>query len=99
MYYQIAWCASKNALGETKYREEKRLENVILWLVSNRKSLSDLSAGCSVYSCTDDETKNSLPETIFNWQPEKEKCFGHLKIDRFPLHVFIRGGKIIAGRR
>lgn len=95
MYYRIAWCKSKNPLGETGERIEKRAENVILWIVSNRKTIQRLSAGFSVYKCMDDEEENSLPQTVFNWQPEKEKCFGDLKVDRFPPHVFIRNGKII----
>ena len=95
MYYRITWCTTKNALGETKEREESRLENVILWIISARKTMQRLSAGFSVYKCMDDEGENSLPQTVFNWQPEKEKCFGDLKVDRFPPHVFIRNGKII----
>ena len=96
MYYRIMWCKSKNPLGETGEREEARIENVILWLIANRKRIQKLSAGCSVYQCSDEE--NALPETIFNWEPNKEKCFGHIKKAGFPPHVFIRNGKIICSR-
>lgn len=96
MYYKIVWCKSKNPLGETGEREEQRLENVILFFAAHRASIQKLSAGCSVYQYTGEA--NELPETIFNWQPEKEKCFGHIKKSGFLPHVFIRNGKIIYSR-
>ena len=97
MYYKIVWLKSHNLLGETGERIEQRIENVILWIVKNRESLQRISGGFSVYKFTGEEKE--LPETVFNWQTDKEKCFGHLKKQGFYPHVFIRNGRIIFSRK
>lgn len=73
--YRIIWCTTRNALGETRSRDEQRMENVILWIMVNHQTLSRLSAGYTVYAVDQD---GSNQESIWNWQPDPAMCFGKL---------------------
>ncbi len=87
--YRIIWCTTQNALGETRSRDEERLENVILWVMVNHKSLVRLSAGYTVYA-VDQEGNNKDP--VWNWQHDPAMCFGKLYKPGFSrmLHM-VRG--------
>lgn len=84
--YRIVWLTSQNPLGESRSREEERLENVILWIIANHSTLVKRSGNYSVYLDRDD---GSIPETLWNWQHDKNKCFGRLYVKgfRYMLHL------------
>ena len=103
MYYRIAWCITKNALGGTRYREEPRLQDVIVWLAQNVKALEKRAAGFSVYECRDDEQPDAAPVTVYNWQehiydPESFQNFGHLRVNGFPISVVMSGNHSVICR-
>ena len=89
--YRITWCTSKNPLGETRSRQEQRMENVILWIMVNHKALERLSAGYSV-NLVDGE--GGRDETIGNWQEDKGKCFGKLFVRGFPRLLHMVNGEL-----
>ena len=89
--YRIIWCTTQNVLGETHFRDEERMENVILWIMVNHKSLARLSAGYSVYT-VDQEGNNQ--ETIWNWQHDKDMCFGKLYKPGFQRMLHMVGGEL-----
>lgn len=89
--YRIIWCTSQNALGETHCRDEERMENVILWIMANHKNLERLSAGYTVYA-VDQEGNNQ--ESIWNWQRDKDMCFGKLYKPGFQRMLHMVGGEL-----
>lgn len=89
--YRITWCTSKNPLGETRSIMEESKENVILWIMLNHDAMASRSAGYSVYLV---DEKADLNETIWNWQPDKVKCFGKLFLRSFPYMVQLIDGSL-----
>lgn len=89
--YRIVWCRTKNPLGETHSRDEERKENVILWIMVNHQTLTRLSAGYTVYLVGDD---GGLGESIWNWESDKDKCFGKLFVRGFPRMIHMVAGEL-----
>ena len=89
--YRIIWCRTKNPLGETCSRDEERKENVILWIIVNHQAMTRLSAGYTVYIAADN---GGLGEAIWNWQEDKDQCFGKLYAPGFSRMVHMVAGEL-----
>lgn len=89
--YRIVWCTTQNVLGETRCRDEERMENVILWIIANHNSLSRLSAGYTVYIA---DQEGGIGEAIWNWQHDKDMCFGKLYKPGFSRMLHMLRGEL-----
>lgn len=90
--YRIIWCATKNALGETRCQDEADKERVILWIMLNHNAMAQRSAGYSVYLVDENA---GLNETIWNWQADdRGLCFGKLFQRKFPFMIHLVNGEL-----